>query len=141
MSIYFRLTEVLFEQIDRDNREDLKRKQQIDEVQEPNKDDDNDVYDVDMSNGSSEVMVINKTSELWGEYSEPKNKTVKIGKRRWKDDHFFNLERCNTKELSEKEKLLLFEEFKSHMIQKFLSGQEDFDYKYKTLILSICVNF
>lgn len=86
-----------------------------------------------MSDESSTVMVVNKPSGLWGEYSKPKNKTVKIGKRRWKEDHFVNLERYKTKELSENEKLLLLNEFKSHMIQKFLNGQEDFDYKYKTI--------
>lgn len=118
---------MLFEQIDRDNRDELKRKQQIDELQESTHDDDN--Y-VDMSNDPSKSIVVKQSSGFWGEYNEPKNKTLKIGKRRWKDDHFLNLGRCNTKELSKKERLLLFEEFKSHMIYKFLSGQEDFDYKY-----------
>lgn len=75
-------------------------------------------------------MDVQKPSSFWGEYSKPKNQTVKIGKRRWKEDHFLNLEQCNTKELSENERLLLLNEFKSHMIHKFLSGQDDFDYKY-----------
>lgn len=73
---------------------------------------------------------INKSSTLWGEYSKPKNQTVKIGKHRWKKDHFPNLvEQCNGKELSEEERLLLINEFKSHMIHKFLNGQDDYDYK------------
>ncbi|XP_026810252.1 coiled-coil domain-containing protein 97 isoform X1 [Rhopalosiphum maidis] len=128
------LTEVLFEQIDRDNRDDLKRKQQIEEVQEIDEEDekcgndDNDDDDDDMSNKSLMVMEVHKPSAFWGEYSKPKNETVKIGKRRWKEDHFLNLEQCNNKELNDKEKLLLLNEFKSHMIQKFLNGQEDYDY-------------
>lgn len=72
-----------------------------------------------------------KPSTLWGEYSKPKNQTIKIGKRRWKENHFPNLERSNIKELSENEKILLLNEFKSHMMNKFLSGEEDFDYKYE----------
>lgn len=133
------LTEVLFEQIDRDNRDDLKRKQQLEEIQEVDEkhdnnggsDDDNDDHDHnndDKSNKPSTAMEVYKPSVFWGEYSKPKTKTVKIGKRRWKEDHFFNLEQCNNKELNEKERLLLLNEFKSHMIQKFLSGQEDYDY-------------
>lgn len=72
-----------------------------------------------------------KPSTLWGEYSKPKNQTIKIGKRRWKENHFPNSERSNIKELSENEKMLLLNEFKSHMMNKFLSGEEDFDYKYE----------
>jgi len=76
-------------------------------------------------------MEVHKPSTFWGEYSKPKIETVKIGKRRWKEDHFLNLERGNNKELNEKERLLLSDEFKSHMIHKFLSGEEDYDYKYE----------
>lgn len=72
---------------------------------------------------------VDKPSSLWGEYSKPKNQTAKIGKRRWKKDHLPILERSIIKELSENEKILLLNEFKSHMINKFLSGEEDFDYK------------
>ncbi|XP_025192383.1 coiled-coil domain-containing protein 97 [Melanaphis sacchari] len=127
------LTEVLFEQIDRDNRDDLKRKQQIEEVQEVNKEDEEcDVDDDDdddvISNKPSMPKEVHKPSAFWGEYSKPRNETVKIGKRRWKEDHFLNLEQCNNKELNDEEKLLLLNEFKSHMIHKFLNGQEDYDY-------------
>lgn len=86
-----------------------------------------------MSYEPSVAVELNKPSTFWGEYSQPKTETVKIGKRRWKEDNLLKLERCNTKELSENEKLLLLNEFKSHMIQKFLSGQEDFDYKYDAI--------
>lgn len=74
-----------------------------------------------------------KPSTLWGEYSKANNQTVKIGKRRWKENNLPNLERSNIKELSENEKILLLNEFKSHMINKFLSGKEDFDYKYEKM--------
>jgi hypothetical protein len=128
----FRLTEVLFEQIDRDNRDDLKRKQQIEEILEADEEDEKcGDDDDDMSNKSSMVMEVYKPSAFWGENSKPKNETIKIGKRRWKEDHSLNLEQCNNKELNDKEKLLLLDEFKSHMIQKFLNGQEDYDYKYE----------
>jgi len=77
-------------------------------------------------------MEVHTPSAFWGEYSKPKIETVKIGKRRWKEDHFLNLEQYNNKELNENEKLLLLNEFKSHMIHKFLSGgEEDYDYKYE----------
>lgn len=82
-----------------------------------------------MLDESSVALEVSKPSSLWGEYNKPKNQTVKIGKRRWKKDHFLNQEPCRTKELSENEKILLLNEFKSHMIHKFLSGQEDYDYK------------
>lgn len=121
--MFFRLTEVLFEQIDRDNRDELKRKQQQNEVNELDKDDDDD------SPNESSMIVEVKPLAFWGEYNNSKNQTMKIGKRRWKEDHILNLEQCNTKELGENEKILLLNEFKSHMIQKFLNGQEDFDYK------------
>jgi len=121
----FRLTEVLFEQIDRDNRDELKRTQQQNEIHELDKDEDD-----DSSNETSMTVEIQPPT-FWGEYSKPKNQTVKIGKRRWKEHHFLNMEQCNTEELSENEKILLLNEFKSHMIQRFLSGQEDFDYKYE----------
>ncbi|XP_015374986.1 PREDICTED: coiled-coil domain-containing protein 97 [Diuraphis noxia] len=124
------LTEVLFEQIDRDSRDDLRRKQQIEEIHEVDEEDDK--YDSDddddKSNKPSTTMEVHKPSAFWGEYSKPKIETVKIGKRRWKEDHFLNQEQCNNKELNEKEKLLLSNEFKSHMIHKFLSGEEDYDY-------------
>lgn len=129
----FRLTEVLFEQIDRDNRDELKRKQQQDDIYKPDEDD----YDDDGSNNESMTVEVNNSSSFWGEYSKPKNHTVKIGKRRWKEDHFLNSEQCNAKDLSENERLLLLNEFKSHMIHKFLSGQEDFDYKYEILKLKM----
>ncbi|XP_022166407.1 coiled-coil domain-containing protein 97 [Myzus persicae] len=132
------LTEVLLEQIDRDNRDYLKRKQQIEEIHEVDdeKDNNNDSDDSDnddhchndKSNKPSTAMEVHKPSAFWGEYSKPKIETVKIGKRRWREDHFPNLEQCNNKELNEKEKLLLLNEFKSHMIHKFLSGEEDYDY-------------
>lgn len=84
-------------------------------------------------------MEVLKPSAFWGEYSKPKVETVKIGKRRWKEDHFLNLEQCNNKELNEKEKLLLSNEFKSHMIHKFLSGKEDYDYKYEFKdVINVC---
>jgi len=82
-------------------------------------------------------LEVHKPSAFWGEYSKPKTETVKIGKRRWKEDHFSNLEQCNNKELNEKERLLLLNEFKSHMIHKFLSGKEDYDYKYKFNVVPI----
>lgn len=86
------------------------------------------------------AVAVNKPSGFWGEYSKPKNKTVKIGKHRWKKDHFHNVKQpCNTNELSENEKLLLLDEFKSHMIHKFLNGQEDFDYKYILFISNKCI--
>jgi len=120
------LTEVLFEQIDRDNREELKRKQQQNEVHVLDKDEDDDDNIPDEPSMTLEV----KPPAFWGEYNKPKNQTVKIGKRRWKENNFLNVEQHNIEELSENEKILLLNEFKSHMIQKFLSGQEDFDYKY-----------
>jgi len=140
--ICLRLTEVLFEQIDRDSRDDLRRKQQTEEIHEEDdeKDDDydsDDDHNCDKSNKPSTAMEVHKPSAFWGEYSKPKIETVKIGKRRWKEDHFLNLEQCNNKELNEKEKLLLSDEFKSHMIHKFLSGEEDYDYKYEFKDLSI----
>lgn len=140
--ICLRLTEVLFEQIDRDNRDDLKRKQQIEEIQEVDEEKGEKVDNIDVNDNKdydddddtdddfkSDQQALVKPSSFWGEYSKPKNKTIKIGKRRWKEDHFLNLDQCNTKELNEKEKLLLLSEFKSHMINKFLNGQEDYDYK------------
>ncbi|XP_001944408.4 coiled-coil domain-containing protein 97 [Acyrthosiphon pisum] len=121
------LTEVLLEQIDRDNRDDLKRKQQMEEIHEVEEEDDNNDSN-DNSNKPSTAMEVHTPSAFWGEYSKPKIETVKIGKRRWKEDHFLNLEQCNNKELNENERLLLLNEFKSHMIHKFLSGEEDYDY-------------
>lgn len=104
------------------------------ETLEPDEEEDDDDYDNDnKSINLSMAMEVNKPSGLWGEYNKPKNQTVKIGKRRWKEDHFLDTEtdQCSsTKELSNNERILLLNEFKSHMIQKFLSGQEDFDYKY-----------
>lgn len=78
-------------------------------------------------------MEVNKPSGLWGEYNKPKNQTVTIGKRRWKEDHFpdTETEQCSSaKKLSSNEMSLLSSEFRSLMIQKFLDGQDDFDYKY-----------
>lgn len=88
------------------------------------------------------AIEVNKSSGLWGEYNKPKNQTVTIGKRRWKEDHFLDTEteQCSTKELSKNERILLLNEFKSHMIQKFLSGQEDFDYKYLCVLKIYIIN-
>jgi len=121
------------EQINHDNRDDLKRKQQIEEIHEVEEDYNNDSGD--KSNKPSTAMEVHTPSAFWGEYSKLKIETVKIGKRRWKEDHFLNLEQCNNKELNENERLLLLNEFKSHMIHKFLSGEEDYDYKYEFKIV------
>lgn len=94
------------------------------EVHEPDED------DYDSSDEQSMIVEVNKPSPLWGEYSKPKVKTVKIGKRRWKENHSLNQDPCDNKELCNNERFLLLNEFRSHMFHKFLSGQEkDFDYK------------
>ncbi|XP_050519745.1 coiled-coil domain-containing protein 97 isoform X2 [Daktulosphaira vitifoliae] len=116
------LSGVLFEQIDRDVRDNLKRKQETDEV-----------ISSDVNNSSDDESIstaeYHGSSSMWGEYSNAKQTTVKIGKRRWKETHGFNQVPNNTKELSDNERFLLLNEFRSHMFQKFLSGQEeDFDY-------------
>ncbi|VVC34132.1 Protein of unknown function DUF2052, coiled-coil [Cinara cedri] len=128
------LTEVLFEQIDRDNRDDLKRKQQINETLESDEDEDNDydddIYDTNnKSKNTFMTMEVNKLSGLWGEYNTPKTQPVTIGKHRGKGHSLdTETEQCSSKEPSKNERIVLLNEFKSHMIQKFLSGQEDFDY-------------
>ncbi|XP_050441942.1 coiled-coil domain-containing protein 97 [Adelges cooleyi] len=115
------LTGILLEQIDRDSRDNLKQIQESNEAKKLEED--------ISSDEESMVTEVTKTQSLWGEYSQAKQKTVKIAKIRWKESHPLNEKPYNTKELSKNERFLLLNEFRSHMFHKFLSGQEeDFDY-------------
>jgi hypothetical protein len=122
---------LLLEQMDREKVRKLREEQEDEEknVMEENEEDSENEMDAESDDDSEEDNHLDKT--LWGEeltdvVPSVSNRTKKLNDKKSQE----NGNEINIEDVSDAEKKLLLEEFRSNMFSSFLQGKDvDFDYR------------
>lgn len=125
----FRFSNILLEHIDQEAVNKLQQEQQDaedDEQVEHECSDDEMDADYDDSEEDNDL-----DKSLWGECYTDDTKYVKKKQPKYDNkSEFYNKNKAEISELSDTEKQLLMEEFRSHMFSNFLQGKDvNFDYR------------